>query len=236
MAYKAPYPELTLTLREIYMKLLYFRRTAFALALSMSGAQPTLALPFNFSGAFTQDDDYQFFTFTMAASDTVSLATTSYGGAGAFDGFVPYLHVWDSTGVDLGGYEATNSNAIYAIGLTAGLYYIGLTVANNIATGDFPGGSSTPTPDVFNQNGTGNFTYVNFSCAGFGPDGPFYGQDCASHTGYWALSVSGDAVSGASLWPAAAAAVPEPASLALALAGAAAFAPYARRRRSSASA
>lgn len=216
------------------MKLLYFRRIAFALALSMLGAQPTLALSFNFSGAFTQDDDYQFFTFTTTASDTVSLATTSYGGAGAFDGFVPYLHVWDSTGVDLGGYEATNSNAIYAIGLTAGLYYVGLTVANNIAIGDFPGGSSTPTPTVFNQTGAGNFTYANFSCAGYGADGPFYAQDCTSHTGYWALSVSGSGVSDASLWPAAS--VPEPASLALALVGAAAFVPYTRRRRSSVSA
>lgn len=216
------------------MSKLPFLSIATLLIYTALGTSSALAAPIQFSGDFAQDDDYQFFTFTTTASGTVSLATTSYGGAQ--NGFVPYLHVWDSIGMDLGGNEPTNDNAVYSLDLsapgTAGTYYVGLTVANNKAIGDFPGG--TPTPTVFDQNGVGNFTYTNFSCAGLGPDGPFYGQDCGQHTGHWTLNVSGAIVSAASLWPAAS--VPEPASLTLALAGAAAFAPYARRRRSSVSA
>lgn len=208
------------------------RKAAFALPLLLLGVQPALAIPF--SGMFTQDDDYQFFTFTIASPAVVTLQTSSY----AAGGFVPYLHVWDSTGLDLGGAEPTNNDASYAVDLsapgTAGTYYVGLTVANNKATGDFPGGSSTPTPAVFDHDGLGNFTGDFANGYGCGP-GPFWTSSCDQRLGNWALEII--EADSASLWPADLPnPAPEPATLALGLAGAAAFAPHIRRRRPSASA
>jgi hypothetical protein len=205
------------------MKLSRFSRTAFTLALLALGGHSTSALAFPFSGTFAEDDDYQFFTFTLSAPATVTLQTTSY----TTGGFVPYLHVWDSTGLDLGGATPTNSDASYPVNLgAAGTYYVGLTVANNVATGDFPGSSTTPVADVFNHNGLGNFTISEFSCLG---TGPFWGQNCDhQRTGTWALNITG--VVSASLWPANNTnPTPEPSTLALGLVGAAAFS--ARRRR-----
>lgn len=206
-----------------------FRKTAFALPLLLLGAQPASAIPF--SGTFAHDDDYQFFTFTIGAPTTVHLDTISY----ASGGFVPYLHVWTSAGLDLSGVTPVNSDASYAVDLTgsgtAGTYYVGLTVANNMANGnDLPGG--IPTPTIFDHNGQGDFTNSQWSCGG---TGAFFTSACDQRTGAWALDITG--ADSASLWPVSGGgSVPEPTSLALAFAGAAAFAPYGRRRRSSASA
>jgi MYXO-CTERM domain-containing protein len=198
-----------------------------ALAVLFLIAQPALAIPF--SGTFVHDDDDQFFTFTLNAIRTVDLATTSYTGGG----FVPYLHVWDSSGSDWGGFEAIGSDASYTLSsLDAGTYYVGLTVANNKATGDFPGGSATPTASVFDHNGLGDFTGSVADGYGCG-SGPFWSSACDQRSGAWVLNIIG--VDSASLWPADTPAdtptnpAPEPATLSLALAGAAAF--FARRRR-----
>jgi len=202
------------------------RKAAFALPLLLLSAQPATAGAFNFSSIFAQDDNYQFFTFTLNSPGTVNLATDSY----TTGGFVPYLYVWDSAGVFLSGNEATLSDASYTPTLSAGTYYASLTVANNKASGDFLGGSATPTPDVFNHYGAGNFTYTEFSCNG-GAAGAFYDSNCGQHSGAWVLYIEG--VDSASLWPANNPnpnPAPEPATLSLILTGAAAL--FARRRRS----
>ncbi len=214
------------------MKPSHILSTGILLAFSVLGAQSANAGSFNFSGMFAHDDNYQFFTFTIASAAIVTLETTSYVSGDSNSGFLPYLHVWDSSGMDLSGVEPTDGNAIYPVNLgAAGTYYVGLTVANNKATGDFPGGSSTPTPTVFDHNGMGNFTGDVTNGFGCG-SGPFWTPACVQHTGAWALGITG--ADSASLYPANA--VPEPATLALGLAGAAAFAPYARRWRLSVSA
>lgn len=191
------------------------------LLLFLPFALPAAVIPF--SGTFTQDDNFQFLTFTLDSTSTVNLQTTSFTNSG---GFVPYLHVWDSNGVDLSGVEPTLADAIYNMNnLIAGTYFVGLTVANNKATGDLPS-PGLPTPTVFDHNGEGNFTSVQFSCGG---SGPFWASDCLQYTGAWALNMSG--VDSASLYPQSGS-IPEPTSIALFLLGALAFNRFSRHRPS----
>ncbi|MFM8331160.1 MAG: DVUA0089 family protein [Candidatus Methylumidiphilus sp.] len=214
--------------------------SALTLAFALSGAQ--LASAASLSGTFAQDNDVQFFTFTLSGGTNADIATGSYTGGG----FVPWLYLWDATGTFVQS-AATAGSADSAISqfFTAGTYYGALVVSqNSFGPGlDFPGA-----PDAFaNVYDPAKFTHtgfldtdaqfllyqVNSSCAP-GVVGYFVYDigGCANRTGNWLLNITADTpafLSNVSPYPATTA-VPEPGTLALALAGLAGFASSARRR------
>lgn len=217
------------------MNLPRYSGAALALSLSILGSQAALAT--SFGGHFTQDEDVQFFSFTLGSPGHVTLSTASYTSGG----FLPFVYLWDSTGMSLGGYEPgytagsigdVNWDVDLSYPSAVGSYYVALSVGTNRPTvADLPAG--TPTASIFQYFGQGNFTGLVATtgwCTTDHTDG-FYAPgstDCVKRNDAWALDITGAA--SASLYPAApVGGVPEPASLALALAGLAGFAPATRR-------
>lgn len=204
------------------------RKAVFTLALLIFGTEAATAGSFSFTGNFNQDDDVKFFTFSIAAPATTTLQTLSFfGGVNAAGdtitggGFVPFLHLWDSAGTDLGGVEPSTGDAVYTTLLnSAGSYIVALTENANKAIGDLPGGVLDP--NQFDHFGQGNFTGSEFNPPS---TGPFFAPDGSQRTSNWALDIK--FVDSAQ----AAGAVPEPGTLVLAAAGMAAFRPFARRRQ-----
>ena len=88
------------------MHILRLHRLAATLALIAFLAGIASAANFSFTGTFSQDDDQlQFFTFTVNAASTVTLRTWSYGGERTppgkrflQGGFDPFLSLFNSTG------------------------------------------------------------------------------------------------------------------------------------------
>lgn len=205
---------------------------ALTLAVSIFTAQPAMALTIDFAGTFTEDDDYQLFEFTIAAPTTVNITTTSFVAGG----FVPWLHVWDSTGVAASASAPEMpdfADAVFnVIALSAGTYYASVSQWHNRAPDDVAGapGSFTAlfSPDQFSQYGNGNYTAGEAGCTG--ETGPFWNTNCTSpRIGAWALTILG--VDSASLYPSTSTNVPEPSTWALALAGLAGFYPRLRSRK-----
>lgn len=96
------------------------------LTLSVSAAYAT---DFSFTGNFTNDNDVQFFNFSVGAPSTVTLETYSYAGgtnaAGqviARGGFDPILALFDSTGALIGQNDDGGPGLVPADAVT-GEYY-----------------------------------------------------------------------------------------------------------------
>ena len=206
----------------------------FVLAAASSGE----AADISFQGAFSQDDDLAFFTFTLAADATVTIKTLSYGGgvnaagttivAGGFD---PVLSLFagnnDPTGLLIGlnndgSCPPLNNDpvtgacwdALVSASLTAGVYTLALSQSDNTAIGPF-------LADGFLRSGQGNFTGPTF----LGIAGSFVDANPAQRTSQWAvdiLNVTQATGPGAT--------VPEPTTVSLMLIGITAAA-AARRRR-----
>jgi hypothetical protein len=130
----------------------------------------------SFQGTFTEDDQVQLFSFSIASSATVTLRTYGYAGginaqghtiaAGGFD---PILSLFTSTTM----LKAANNDgtcgqvgtgpggcldSFLQISLAAGAYTLALTENDNIALGpNFSNG--------FSQAGQGNFTGPEFGCS-----------------------------------------------------------------------
>jgi hypothetical protein len=170
------------------------REALFILAFLFGGAPSAIASSFSFTGNFNQDDNVSFFTFLLAAPGTVSLQTLSFSGgvnaAGntiASGGFVPFLHLWNSAGLDLGGVEPSTGDAVFNANLnSAGSYIVALTENNNTALGPLPGGLLNP--NLFAQSGQGNFTVPFFSNTPGSP-GAFIAPDGSQRTSAWALDI-----------------------------------------------
>ena len=66
-----------------------------ALAIATPGAS---ALEFDFSGTFQNDNDVQFFSFSISATTTVTAFSSSWLSGDSGLGFDPILALWDSSG------------------------------------------------------------------------------------------------------------------------------------------
>lgn len=217
------------------MKPSNLRQTGLALAFGLLGAQPATA-NFVFSGNLAADDSVQFFTFTLSTPSHVIIGTSSFTGGG----FLPAVALWDSAGLSGGGQLGGNGGApgevYWDIDLSsnsAGAYWLALSEFPNVA-GDndlvFSGG--VPGTAIFQYDGQGNYTGLVSTgyCSADRTDG-FYmagAADCVQRSNAWGLSIDGQGVTSAGLFPQVS--VPAPATLALTLAGLAGFIPGARRR------
>ncbi len=175
-------------------------------------AQVATAGSLSFTGAFTQDDQLQLFTFTAPTSTTV-VRTWSYAGgtdfAGAMidpGGFDPVLSVFDATGglMDSSLLLASNddgpdqcpTNAPNCVSSdpSTGAAFDSLLVLNGLD----PGGQyvlvlsesdNLPVgPDYgsgFSQTGQGNFTPTEFPCGG----AAFCDANLAQRNGAWAVDI-----------------------------------------------
>jgi len=163
-----------------------------ALAVAFFGGGTARASVMSFQGTFSQDDDVQYFNFSLLTAGSIDLITWSYGGGFnlsgdpiAPGGFDPYLSVFDAggaqllTAIDDNGacppLNAANGNCFDAelsIPLPAGNYILALT-----QSGNFPNGPTLA--DGFSASGTGNFT-----------GGPFLDIFANQQDGHWALDVA----------------------------------------------
>jgi hypothetical protein len=164
-------------------------------ALILFGSQLCSAGVLNFSGNFSQDEDFKLITFSVSAPAVVDMMTTSFGdGSG---GFWPVLTLFDGAGNFLF-QDAAGGNPPFGCGprsidpisgacndawiqqpLLAGDYTLALTEYNNV-----PGGSLS---DGFPQTGNGNFTGSDFGCGA----GGFFMPDCTQRNTNWAVTISG---------------------------------------------
>jgi hypothetical protein len=140
---------------------------------------------YNFHGNFSQDDNVQFFTFSVTAPSEVALDTLSY----AKGGFLPVLSLWDNAGVSMGEYYPLTGFADVntTVDFTAGSYTLALTEYNNLPLGDLPNGILDPSQ--FSQYGNGNFTGPEFSYTPNLP-GAFIAPDGTQLTSAWEINLS----------------------------------------------
>lgn len=101
----------------------------------IASASWTQAANFSFSGNLSANDDVRFFSFTLAATAPVTLATQSFGSGG----FDPVLSLFDSSGA-LTGFSDDNLttgslDALIQQSLVAGSYTLALTQALNYPAG-----------------------------------------------------------------------------------------------------
>ena len=161
-------------------------------ALALSGNVSAIPTDFDFSGTFTNDNDVVLLDFSVDATSTVTIFSSSWllGDSGL--GFDPILSIWDSSGnllqeQDDGGLiGSTLSNGVsydhgiwdsyFSITLGAGNYSASIGQYNNFATG-------TSLADGFIHDGNPNFTFDE----GFGTadlfNGVWSGTD--TRTGDW---------------------------------------------------
>lgn len=204
---------------------------AFLLAFLTLSLQSASATASSFTGHFSQDDDVQFFSFSVDAPGNVAFQTLSFAGgvnaAGntiAAGGFVPFLHLWDAFGNDMSGVESVSGDLSWNINLTSvGSYILALSENNNKAIGDLPGAAITPA--VFDHYGQGNFTAAQFSYTPAVP-GSFIAPDGSQRSNLWALDILG--VKNAQL--VGTSAVPVPGAMGLMTLGIAVFGLFGRRR------
>lgn len=140
-------------------------------------ALPAVALDFDFSGNFTQDNDVLLFNFTVGGSvaSNVTVFSSSWlygypppgGGPGGFD---PMLGIWTAAGNliafqdDGGNIGTTLSNGVlYNHGVWDSYYQVLLDPGNYIASitqfDNFNNGTTLSAG--FKYDGTPNFTFVN---------------------------------------------------------------------------
>ncbi|WP_347986744.1 DVUA0089 family protein [Methylomonas sp. AM2-LC] len=170
------------------------RYLAGLVSLLLFSTQAALANSTSFTGNFAQDDNVQFFTFSISAPTDVTFNTLSYAGgvnaAGttiAAGGFLPILTLWDAAGINVASYS-TNGDISFTQDLTvAGSYILALTEYNNQALGDLPNGALDPTQ--FTESGQGNFTVPQFSNTP-GIPGAFIAPDGSQRTSVWAVDIS----------------------------------------------
>ena len=152
----------------------------------LAAAQGGFASNFSFTGAFHNDTDVEYFTFTLFAdAPNVTLLTLSYGGgtnaAGSLisqGGFDTHISIFDSTGMamnpgSVGPCAGTPLNADTNTGIcgdvyypttlsfpggtwSAGTYTVALTLDANPAIGNL--GDGFFAPDVLGVPTPGNFT------------------------------------------------------------------------------
>ena len=186
----------------------------FLLAVSM--APDAAASSFSFTGTFQQDDNAQFFAFSVTVSTAVTLQTWSYGGgtdalgqAISSGGFYTVLTLYSGSGhlIDSnfapGTPPCSHGNVDPVSGLCGdafltdtlgvGSYLVALTEYPNLPNG-------LNLSDGFVESGQGNFTGPQLC----GVTGAFFDPNCHKRTGNFELDIVG---------PNAAAVVPEPASL-----------------------
>lgn len=209
----------------------FSRKLALLVAVSVF---PATAANISYEGSFLQDDNLQFFTFTVGSTSTVTFLTHSYGGgvnaAGstiARGGFDPILSLFagnlqpdgallgannDGTCGPLQQDAVTNAcwDSLFTLELTTGVYTLVLSQSDNSAFGPTFG-------DGFSRDGQGNFTGPAF----IGQPGSFWDQNPNQRDGHWAvdiLNVDSPVV------------VPEPSSALLIAGGLLSSALYSRRR------
>ena len=169
-----------------------------AAPVALALALPADAASFSFTGNFNQDDDVQFFSFSVAALSNVTLLTYSYAGGVQADGnvvarggFDPILALFNSAGLLIG--QNDDGTGVPADALTgrswdtrldvalgAGNYTVAVMQYNNFANG--PNLS-----DGFQRDGDGNFTAVNCAATQFcDVSGVVPGN---ARDGHWAFDV-----------------------------------------------
>lgn len=134
-----------------------FRRVLTAAAVASIFAGPASALTdFSFAGSFVDDDDVQFFGFTVGALSSVTFVTFSYAGGTQADGtvapaggFDPILAVFDSSGAFIGSNDDGSCSEVgtdpstldcydtfLQLSLAAGDYEVAVSQFDNFALGD----------------------------------------------------------------------------------------------------
>jgi hypothetical protein len=180
------------------------------------GPQVANASNFSFTGSFVNDNDVQFFNFSVGAPSNITIETYSYAGgtnaagtvipAGGFD---TNLSVFDATGLLIGvnndgtgvvPVDPVTGAAFDALlqfnsTLSPGNYLVALTQSDNLANG--------PTlADGFHQDGIPNFTASEFGCVSIN----FCDATLSIRTNQWALDIlnvaSADEVGAATPLPA----------------------------------
>jgi hypothetical protein len=157
----------------------------------------SFAASFSFAGNFTEDDDLQFFAFTINDPSTVTITTLSYaGGTNAAGniiprgGFDPIVSLFDSLGDPVG---TNNDGGCAAVGqdpvtnacwdsfltsvLNAGSYTVVLSQSDNTPVGTLAEG--------FSREGQGNFTGPTY----VGAPGAFWDANPNQRTSAWALDI-----------------------------------------------
>jgi hypothetical protein len=171
-----------------------------------------------FSGAFTSDDQFQWFSFTADGSTAITLQTTSYAGNNGFD---PMLTLFRSDGLYLGENDDKVVNVEYDALISGngnfpvGTYWLALSLSGNapnlVNNGYFTNASG------FQQSG--NFTGALNGCSD--PALPFCNWDGINRTGDWAVDITGaltaqtEATTPFENAPPITTVVPEPSSIAL---------------------
>jgi len=196
-------------------------RVAAILGLLLAGVSSGYAdTIFNFTGAFTADDNVQLFHYQVLNTGVVDVFTTSFANGG----FAPILSVFDASGnlqffnvgsqtndcINNGTDPATGScwDARFSLNSVAGTnYLIALTEDDNVPLG--------PTfADGFKEQGNGNFT----AQPPFNPPvpgGKFLLSGPVQRTGDWAVTIqSAEPTLTATQVPSQ---VPEPSTLAMLL-------------------
>jgi hypothetical protein len=177
-------------------------------AASLLIATHALAESVSLSGTFTSDDEVRLLAFNTAATALVTIETFGYAGGTdasgnivASGGFDPVFALFKSDGTLLGygddGASRTDPvsgasfDALLAITLTAGSYFVAISQFDNFAIGpNYAAG--------FLESGSASFT-ASYGCAA----GRFCDLNGANRNGSFDISVNGLA------------AVPEPVTLAL---------------------
>lgn len=205
------------------------RVLAYASVLTIAIASTAHAATFSFEGTFAEDDDLQFFTFTIGVATLVTVQTWSYGGgvnaAGdviAPGGFDPILALFegalDPNGLLIGlnndgtcppGNTDPGTGACWdsllQSALVAGTYTIVLSESDNTPFGPF-------LSDGYSRSGQGNFTGPAFT----GMPGAFIDANPSQRTNAWAVDILGvDQATAIGI----ASPVPSPATLTLLLSG-----------------